>query len=127
MFDRDGNPTDDADRMVGGCDTFGPGDDHDPMYSDDPCGLPACGRQCYYDSHAREWVNFGCTGCHECEPDEYDAPTATDETPAELVACDCCGGTGRVAGPTRDNYGTREDYPAEVECPHCGGTGVQAV
>jgi hypothetical protein len=51
----------------------------------------------------------------------------TDETPAELVACDCCGGTGRVDGPTRDGYGVREDYPAEVECPHCGGTGVQEV
>jgi DnaJ-class molecular chaperone len=49
----------------------------------------------------------------------------TDET-TELVACDCCGGTGRVDGPTRDAYGVREDYPAEVECPHCGGTGVQA-
>jgi DnaJ-class molecular chaperone len=48
----------------------------------------------------------------------------TDET-TELVACDCCGGTGRVDGPTRDAYGTREDYPTVIECPHCGGTGVQ--
>lgn len=34
-IDRAGNPTDDADRMPYGCDEFAPGDEYDPMYSDD--------------------------------------------------------------------------------------------
>lgn len=35
MYDRNGNPTDDADAMVGGCDTFDGYNDSDPMYDDD--------------------------------------------------------------------------------------------
>jgi hypothetical protein len=79
-----------------------------------------------------ELVESGCKGWGDSNAvvrhgESYYLATVPTETPAELVQCDCCGGTGRVDGPTRDGYGVREDYPAEVECPHCGGTGVQEV
>ena len=49
-----------------------------------------------------ELVESGCKGWGESnavvkhEESYYLATVPTDETPAELVACDCCGGTGRT-------------------------------
>ena len=63
-----GNLTDDADRMVGGCDTFGPGDDYDPMYEGPGDGEPKCGGPRYeQDGH-----NLGCPGCRHCDPVDHE-------------------------------------------------------
>jgi hypothetical protein len=72
MFDRNGNPTDDADLMVGGCDTFDsdPAPDFDGMEYDDYRGGPKCGG-CGTDDNGR-WIGPGCRHCfppdHECKP-----------------------------------------------------------
>lgn len=66
MFDRNGILTDDADRMVYGCDEFVPGDDYDPMY-EGPGGGPRCGG-CGLDDEGR-WVG---PGCRHCDPVDYE-------------------------------------------------------
>lgn len=70
MFDRDGNLTDDADRMVGGCGTFDdcPVGDRDPMCDDAPGSWrPRCGGPCYEDGQ-----NVGCQGCRHCSPPDHE-------------------------------------------------------
>lgn len=40
-----------------------------------------------------------------------------------VQTCGYCKGRGRVPGPRRDRYGPRDDYPAEVTCEYCDGSG----
>ena len=75
MFDASGNPTDDADRMIGGCDTFAPGDDYDPMYADAPGGGSyKCGRGPYRDTPCccDDDGQFVGPGCRHCNPPDHE-------------------------------------------------------
>ena len=62
--------TDDADRMLWGCDTFGPNEDYDPMYSDGPGNNPPrCGGHII-----NEWgESEGCPGCRHCNPPDVES------------------------------------------------------
>jgi hypothetical protein len=78
MFDRDGNPTDDADRCVSGlCDTFDsdPAPDFDGMDYDDWHSAPKCARgiqgfACCLDGDGQ--LIPGHPGCRHCNPPDYE-------------------------------------------------------
>lgn len=87
FIDRDGNPTDDADRVTSGAmEEFAPGDDYDPMYAGYERG-PKCanrdGVPCCCDPHTGKFVGPGCRHCnppdHEGKPygfgiETFDSP-----------------------------------------------------
>ena len=75
MFDRNANLTDDADRMVYGCDTFDGYNDHDPMYDDGPSSTYRCGRGPYRDIPCcvDDDGKFVGPGCKHCNPVDHEA------------------------------------------------------
>lgn len=91
MFDRNGNLTDDADRMVYGCETFesDPTPDFDGMEYDDAHSDFKCGRRgrfgdivpCCCDDEGK-FVGPGCRHCnpvdHECKPYQFGIETFDD-------------------------------------------------
>lgn len=74
FFDRNGDPTDDANRDTSGTmRSFGAGDDYDPMY-EGPGDAPKCAREwndwrvCCCDDAGK----FVGPGCRECNPPDHE-------------------------------------------------------